>query len=146
MYHLLSKEFLEHEYPILKTDCQAIINFVSCDGVMGYKLGLRLKALYPQMHKSYIKSCIHDKTLDKGKVLIWTKSLPWVINIPVKETWKDEDSAEFIEEGIKKLSLVCEKMQIPSIAIQKNYTNDEFLDHCIKTNKLPEIKYYEENL
>ena len=146
MYHLLPKEFLENEFPILNTDCQAIINFVSCDGIMGYKLGLRLKALYPKMHESYIKACIHDKTFDKGKVLIWTKSLPWVINIPVKETWKQEDNIEFIEEGIKKLSLVCEKMKISSIAIQKNYINDEYLDHCIKQNELPEIKYYEENI
>ena len=146
MYHLLSKEFIEEEFPILKTEAQAIINFVSCDGVMGYKLGLRLKALYPEMHKSYIKSCIYDGTLDKGKVLIWTKSLPWVINIPIKETWKEEDDVEFIEEGVKKLSLVCEKLKITSIAIQKNYINDEHLEYYIKQNKLPEIKYYEDNL
>lgn len=145
MYNLFSYESNLEDYPILGTDAQAIINFVSCDGVMGYKLGNRLKHIYPDMYLSYKNSCLYEKNLTKGKILLWKKTTPWIINIPIKNTWKEPLDNEFLQQGIEKLAFICEHFNIKDLAFQKHYINQELLESLLETVKLPKIKFYEEN-
>ena len=147
MYQLFSLETLASEFPIINTDCQAIVNFVNCDGTMSYKLGARLKGIHPEMYESYKKACIINKNFSKGNVLIWKKTNPWIIHIPVRNSWKDDFKQDFIEEGIKKLFEVALKFKLNSLAIQENHINDDLLKKLINENNITDmtIKYYPEN-
>ncbi len=103
MYNLMKKENLVNQYPIINANEVAIINFVSCEGVMGTPLGNRLKALYEDMFNSYKNACFSkDNPLTKGKILLWRKTNPWIINIPIKKSWKEEYNYQYLEEDMTK--------------------------------------------
>ena len=150
MYEFYPKEKLLKMFPILETEADMIVNFVSCDGVMGYKLSAVIGALNPELKYKFQNSCIEGQ-VSKGKISITKKGLPSIdqdiiiAHIPFKENFKENPSLEFLIEGFKKLEFACEtKINIESIAIQKGIIDDELLNKSLEGLNLPKIIFYED--
>jgi hypothetical protein len=142
MYELMDLKDLERDRPILKTECDAIINFVPCDGVMGRGIGAVLRSLHPEMDKSYINACFNE-VFTSGKIIIWRKSSPWIINIPSRLTWKDNMDSDFIEKGFIKLSTVFKNYNIKTIAYENDSIPFEILKNNLESIELPKFQYYD---
>ena len=145
MYEFYSKEKLNKLFPILNTEANAIINFVSCDGNMGYKLASVIGSLNPEMKYSFQNNC-RDGKIKKGMILTNKKNYPFIIQIPFKETFKDPINLEYLRLAFEKLEMALDsgKIILDSIAIQKGIVEEEMLEEAIKGLKLPEIIFYEE--
>lgn len=145
MYQFYSEEKLKKLYPILETNCDAIINFVSCDGVMGYKLSAVLGSLYPEQKYNFQEKC-KNNLIQKGTILTSRKSYPFIIQLPFKETFKSKTDEDYVIEGFKKLELAVStgKVKIDSIAIQKGIISEDILIKATKELKNLEIKFYDE--
>lgn len=143
MYNLMNLENIIEEYPILGEKDIIIINFVSCDGIMGTPIGNRLKYLYPEMFNSYKKSCFsNENNLTIGKILLWRKTKPWIINMPIKNNWKEDYSIEYLEEGFKKISEIYNKYQLNNLGIQEGVIPNELIMELCSKLELPSIKFY----
>jgi len=145
MYEFYQQEKLDKLFPILNTEATAIINFVSCDGNMGYKLSAVIGALYPEVKYSFQNNC-KNKKIKKGVILTNKKNFPYIINLPFKETYRNPISLEYVRAGFEKLSLGFResKIELESIAIQRGILSDEMLKDAIEGLILPRIIYYEE--
>jgi len=145
MYEFYSKEKLNKLFPILETEANAIINFVSCDGVMGYKLASVLGSLNPDMKYAFQNNC-RDGKITKGVILTNKKNLPFIIQLPFKETFKEKADLDYIRSGFEKLETALKdgKIILDTIAIQKGIIEEEMLLMAIKDLKLPEIIFYDE--
>ena len=83
---------------------------------MGKGLALEFKLRFPDdMFEMYEKFC-RQKELSPGKLLLYKKSNPWVLNFPTKLHWNMPSKIEYIEEGLRKLSLTYRNKSITSIA------------------------------
>ncbi len=100
---------------IFNTSLQTIVNTVNCDGVMGKGIALEFKLRYKQMYENYVSIC-EKKLLSPGKLLLWQKSDPWILNFPTKYHWKNPSKIEYIESGLKKFISMYETKEITSIA------------------------------
>lgn len=145
MYEFYSKEKIEKLFPILKTNATAIINFVSCDGNMGYKLAGVIGALNPQIKYSFENNC-KEGSIKKGSILINKKTTPFIIQLPFKDNFKDSFDPEYIREGFEKIAAIMKKniLNLDSIAIQKGIIPDEDLEIAIRGLILPDIIYFDE--
>ena len=63
---IIEYEKLEKLYPSLNTEAEMIVNFVSCDGSMGYKLSAAIAAKYPDIKYKFQASCMNDE-VKKGE-------------------------------------------------------------------------------
>lgn len=143
MYNLIDYDKIREEFPILNEKESFIINFVSCDGIMGTALGNRLKYLFPEMYNSYKNSCLsNENNLDIGKILLWRKTNPFIINIPVKKNWKEEYSEEYLKEGLIKISQIHEKYKIQKVSIQEEKIKRETIIKITSEISFPEIIFY----
>lgn len=132
---------------IFNSECQTIVNTVNCDGVMGKGLALEFKLRFPEeMYNIYLKSC-REKELKPGKLLLFKKSIPWVLNFPTKDHWKLPSKIEYIEAGLKKFSEFYRYKEIESIAFPKLGTKSgglkwEIVEKVMYKNlrPLPELK------
>ena len=59
--------FIYKNGDILKSEAQALINTVNCEGYMGKGLAYQFKQVYPEMNRDYIKACKTGK-LKIGKL------------------------------------------------------------------------------
>ena len=145
MHEFLSEEKLEKLYPILNTEAEIIINFVSCDGAMGYKLSAAIAAKYPDIKYKFQNSCINDE-VKKGKITIVKKVFPFILHLPSKDSVKDKPTYEHLREGFEKLEFAytTEKIIVNKIAIQRGIVPDDLLDKALEGLKLPEIVFYKE--
>ena len=138
MYEFKNKDHLEKLYPILKTEADAIVNFTSCDGTMGYKLSSVLGSIYPNIKYTYQNFCAKN-CIKKGVIFLSSKSKPNILNIPFKECYRDKIDEDYILSGFKKVrtEYLNKKLKIKSIAIQKGIISDELVD--LVKNDLEEI-------
>ena len=101
---------------IFNSRCQTLVNTVNCDGVMGKGLALEFRLRFPDdMFAMYEKFC-KQKELSPGRLLLYKKSNPWVLNFPTKLHWNMPSKIQYIEEGLRKLSLTYKNKGITSIA------------------------------
>ena len=100
---------------IFNTQCKVLVNTVNCVGVMGKGMAFECKQRYPDMYTHYKKSC-DDGSLEPGRLQLWTKSKPWILNFPTKQDWKHPSKIEYIESGLKKFKNTYFKKAITSIA------------------------------
>lgn len=151
MYEYYSKEKLLEMFPILETEADILINFVSCDGVMAYKLGAVIGDLNPDVKYKFQNACADGK-VDKGKIIIvkkvfqFTENFPFIVHLPIKEDFKQKPSLEFVREGFEKLEFAykSKKVEMNKIAIQRGIVPDDILEAALKGLELPEILLYEE--
>jgi O-acetyl-ADP-ribose deacetylase (regulator of RNase III) len=100
---------------LFNSNAQTIVNTVNCVGVMGKGIALTLKKKYPDMFKKYKDIC-DKKLLTPGKLYLYKKETPWILNFPTKDHWRNSSKIEYIEEGLIKFINTYKEKGITSIA------------------------------
>lgn len=94
------------------TECQTIINFISCDGV----LDLDIIEKYPVMSAKIINFC-QNNLFDSGKLWLYKETKEnWIVNFPIKRFAFDNFDMRFFEEGLSKLIKTYKEKGIKHIA------------------------------
>ncbi|MDE3037105.1 MAG: macro domain-containing protein [Pseudomonadota bacterium] len=106
---------------LLSQEVDAIVNTVNCVGIMGKGIALQFKQKWPENYKAYEKAC-KAKELRPGKMLVHDLGAlggkpHYIVNFPTKDHWRGKSQIAFIEEGLKDLVTVIERLNIHSIAI-----------------------------
>src|SRR6266849_722102 len=103
---------------IFDSKAHVIVNTVNCQGVMGKGLALAFKERFPDMFTAYQQDCKSGK-LHIGRLTIYTKSTPWILNFPTKNHWRYSSKLEYLEKGLEFLVAHYKKVGITSIAFPK---------------------------
>ena len=116
---------------IFESTCQAIVNTVNTEGVMGKGLALQFKERYPDNYKSYRKACKNNQVV-VGKMFVTTyNSLEGnkiIVNFPTKTTWRKPSEYAYIIDGLNDLKHQIAARNIRSIAIPPLGTHNGGLD------------------
>lgn len=88
---------------IFSTSMNTIVCPVNTVGVMGAGLALTVKAVYPELFKTYKEFCKAGK-LDIGKLYFSLGRRKNILLFPTKKHWKDYLEISWIEEGLKKFA------------------------------------------
>lgn len=100
---------------IFNSQCQTLVNTVNCVGVMGAGIALEFKLRFPKMFERYEKHC-HNGAMDIGKLWLYDKESPWILNFPTKKHWKDPSRKSYLHEGLKRFVETYKQRGIESIA------------------------------
>ena len=100
---------------IFNTKAMAVVNTVNCVGAMGKGIALDFKLRYPEMFKEYQRICFQH-LLKPGQILPYKKSSPIILNVAIKDDWKEPSKIEWIEETLKKFVDNYKKLGITSVA------------------------------
>ena len=103
---------------IFDSKAQVIVNTVNCKGVMGKGLALAFKQKYPDMFPVYENECKTGR-LTIGRLMLYRKSAPWILNFPTKNHWRNPSKLEYLEKGLAFLIDHYKKAGITSIAFPK---------------------------
>lgn len=101
---------------LLKSNAEALVNTVNCEGYMGKGIAYQFKLQYPQNNKDYIKAC-KSGNLKVGKMHYFKEKDKVIINFPTKNKWRAKSKMSYIEEGLDDLKSVIETLNIKTIAI-----------------------------
>lgn len=101
---------------LLKSNAQALVNTVNCEGYMGKGIAYQFKLEYPQNNESYIKAC-KSGALRVGKMHYYNEKGKIIINFPTKNKWRAKSKIEYIESGLDDLILLIDYLNIKTIAI-----------------------------
>lgn len=112
---------------IFNSKCQTIVNTVNSVGVMGKGLALEFRLRYPHMYELYREYC-KKEMIEPGKLFLYKRSKPWILNFPTKLHWKDPSKLEYIEKGLNKFTISYKDKGINSIAFPQLGTLNGKLD------------------
>lgn len=115
---------------IFNSKCQTLVNTVNCKGFMGKGLALEFQTRYPEMVKEYVALC-ESGALQVGKLWLYTRQKPWVLNFPTKDHWRMPSKLEYIEAGLKKFCNTYSEKKITSIAFPELGTHNGGLDWVV---------------
>jgi len=105
---------------LLEANTQALVNTVNTVGVMGKGIALQFKEAFPTNFKIYAAACKKNE-LWPGKMLVVKEQTlvgeKIIINFPTKTEWRLKSKYEYVEEGLKALSIAIVEHNIESIAI-----------------------------
>lgn len=104
---------------IFESTCDALVNPVNTEGIMGKGLALKFKVYFPMMFREYYDACL-SRILVAGDILTYkyseTKLPKYILNFATKYKWKDLSKYEYIISGLKVLKEIILKKKI-SVAI-----------------------------
>ncbi len=120
-------KIIEIKGNIFNSTCQTIVNTVNCQGFMGKGIALEFKNRYPDMFLIYKAHCDDGKYMP-GKLFLWTKSNPWILNFPTKDNWRFPSRIDYIVSGLKKFAQTYKEKCITSIAFPQLGTSNGGLD------------------
>ena len=101
---------------LLKSEAEALVNTVNCEGYMGKGIAYQFKLRYPENNNDYVKACKRGE-LRPGKLHYFKEDGKIIINFPTKDKWRAKSKMEYIEEGLWELKKVISNLEIKSIAI-----------------------------
>lgn len=105
MIEFVSGDFFEF-------DADIMVNTVNCVGVMGAGVALAFKKRFPEMFDDYVRKC-RSGTIRPGSPSVWiqkdmiSKEIE-IINLPTKDHWKKPSEYQYIDDGLKWLSIYLE--------------------------------------
>jgi len=106
-----------HQGNIFDSDCQALVNPVNCQGVMGKGLAKEFKKRFPYNFKEYKEAC-DVGVVRIGRLYVGKDNGTIIFNFPTKDEWRKPSKYEYIEKGIRDLVKVLKVFPfITSIAI-----------------------------
>ncbi len=124
---------------IFNSTAQALINPVNTKGVSGKGLAYQFKQRYPESYKIYNNRCMRGE-LDVGYPLNFNKeNEKIIIDFPTKREWRKPSKIEYIEEGLKQLTILMEKENINSVAIPPLGAGNGRLDWELVKEKIIEF-------
>jgi O-acetyl-ADP-ribose deacetylase (regulator of RNase III) len=103
---------------IFEANAQVIVNPVNCEGIMGKGLALEFKKRYPDMFSAYQHDCKTGR-LRIGRPTLYSKSEPWILNFPTKNTWRANSKLEYLEKGLEYFITNYKEAGITSISFPK---------------------------
>ncbi|MBX7271470.1 macro domain-containing protein [Stutzerimonas chloritidismutans] len=101
---------------VLKSDAQAIVNTVNCEGYMGKGIAYQFKLEFPNNFSSYAAAC-KSRSLRPGTVHKFVENGKIIFNFPTKDKWREKSKYEYIEDGLDALKKELCGGQVESIAI-----------------------------
>jgi len=101
---------------IFKSECQALVNPVNCDGVMGAGLALKFKKKFPHNFYDY-ETALKIGELKPGKVFTCLYYKQEIINFPTKNHWRDNSTYTLITTGLDALQKEIKERGIKSVAV-----------------------------
>ena len=91
---------------LIKTDAEALVNTVNCEGFMGKGIALQFKKAHPANFKAYARACRAGE-VQPGRMFVFaTGSMTnpkYIINFPTKRQWREKSRMADIESGLKAL-------------------------------------------
>ena len=101
---------------LLKSDAEALVNTVNCEGYMGKGIAYQFKLQFPENNFNYIKAC-KSGYLRPGKLYCYREQGKTIINFPTKDKWREKSRLEYIDSGLGELKKMISDLNIKSIAI-----------------------------
>jgi O-acetyl-ADP-ribose deacetylase (regulator of RNase III) len=105
---------------LFTSGCQALVNTVNCEGVMGKGLAAEFKRRWPAMFVTYQSAC-RNGMLAVGTVMPCKVDFEgrevWVLNFPTKEKWRNPSKAEYIDKGLIDLRRALRSLELKSVAV-----------------------------
>lgn len=101
---------------LLRSDAEALVNTVNCEGYMGKGLAYQFKRQFPHVNDDYVAACKRGD-LRPGRVRWFQEKGKIVINFPTKDKWREKSKLSYIESGLDDLVDVIRDLDIKSIAI-----------------------------
>ena len=101
---------------LLKSEAQALVNTVNCEGYMGKGIAYQFKQKFPKNNIDYVRVCKTGE-LKVGKLHYYTENNKIIINFPTKDKWRANSKIEYIEDGLDELVKLITNLNIKSIAI-----------------------------
>jgi O-acetyl-ADP-ribose deacetylase (regulator of RNase III) len=110
---------------IFTSQCDALVNPVNLQGIMGNGLAREFKVRFPTNFKIYKEACYTGEKIYTGKSLVVRDVLRGrtfatpvhIVNFPTKTEWRNDSKIEYIRDGLFDLLEVIEKYKFKSIAI-----------------------------
>lgn len=87
---------------LLKSDAEALVNTVNCEGYMGKGIAYQFKLQFPENNFNYIKAC-KSGYLRPGKLYCYREQGKTIINFPTKDKWREKSRLEYIDSGLGEL-------------------------------------------
>ena len=112
---------------ILFSNCQTLVNPVSCDGIIDSNLSKRFFTRYPAMLVKYQYFC-KEQLFTPGKLWVYQSRTKKILNFPVKETSSGEIQPEVLEASFGRLAETFQDRNISSIAFPRFYQPNLFND------------------
>ncbi|WP_337520356.1 type II toxin-antitoxin system antitoxin DNA ADP-ribosyl glycohydrolase DarG [Anaerotignum faecicola] len=101
---------------LLKSEAEALVNTVNCEGYMGKGIAYQFKLRYPENNSDYVKICKRGE-LKPGNLHYFREGGKIIINFPTKDKWRAKSKMEYIEDGLWELKKLISDLGIKSIAI-----------------------------
>lgn len=105
---------------LLEAKCDALINTVNTEGVMGKGIALMFKERFPVNYDLYRAACKRKDVRVCEMFITETGELEgprYVVNFPTKKHWRNASKLEWIECGLENLKAFIVRSDIRSIAI-----------------------------
>lgn len=101
---------------LLKSDAEALVNTVNCEGFMGKGIAYQFKLQFPENNEDYVRAC-RSGALAIGKLHYYKEKGKIIINFPTKDKWREKSRMEYIEKGLDELVVLARDLGLTSIAI-----------------------------
>lgn len=101
---------------IFEIPTESIVNTINCVGVMGAGIALEFKKRFPLMFREYQIQCQKKEIRPGDCYLYYDKSTDlYVLNLAVKNDWKNWSTLEWIKSSIKSMKLCILENNIKSV-------------------------------
>lgn len=103
---------------ILFSNCQTLVNPVSCDGTIDSYLSKRFFMRYPAMYTKYLQFC-KEKQFTPGKLWVYQGKTKNILNFPIKEISNLVPQPKVVKASFMRLAETYQDRNISSIAFPR---------------------------
>ena len=107
--------YKERSGNLFASEADALVNTVNCVGPMGKGIALEFRRRFPEMYTVYRRVCEKGQ-LRPGQILPYRTSTPWILNLAVKDDWKQPSKIEWVEQCLEKFCAWYPKVELRSVA------------------------------
>lgn len=101
---------------IFTSTCEALVNPVNCEGVMGKGLAKAFKDRFPLMFPVYQKLCAKgEMRIGDPRVGIYDNVK--IVLFPTKDSWRNPSKIEYIDQGLQTLKEKLKPWAVQSLAL-----------------------------
>lgn len=105
---------------LIRSDAEALVNTVNCEGFMGRGIALQFKKAFPENFKAYERACRSGR-VQIGKMFVFSTGAmmnpKYIINFPTKRHWREDSRVEDIRAGLVALVEEVRRLGISSVAV-----------------------------
>jgi O-acetyl-ADP-ribose deacetylase (regulator of RNase III)/uncharacterized protein YwgA len=102
---------------LFESRAQTLVNTVNCVGIMGKGIALGFKQRFPDMYEDYKRRCERGEVKLGQPYLYKGRHLPWILNFPTKDHWRDVSRISDIAAGLEYVARRYREWGITSLAV-----------------------------